>query len=105
MHGTMITITPEAEYTTREFDRPPSIQVLHEAVGGYIEAVPYFDTWKGKRCVAFCNEQGKLYNLPFNPTATMLWKSLLKQQRLDLNDSLVGNVIILTGDDEWMAEL
>jgi hypothetical protein len=42
----------------------PSLDFLQQAVGGYIEAVPGFDTiQQGDKvipCVAFCGEQGKL---------------------------------------------
>lgn len=38
---------------------------LQEFVGGYIEIVP------GSGLMAFCNEEGRLLNLPLNPTASV----------------------------------
>jgi len=61
------------------------------------------------RCVAFCTKEGKLDNLPFNGNATMLWQMALRRARPDdpsfFPDYLVGTVVVLFGDDEFMQAL
>lgn len=73
---------------------------LQAAVGGYIETVPYFTTWEGQTCAAFCNEEGKLTGLPMNIQATALWR-----QQVLADDVLVGDVAIVTGSASFMREL
>jgi hypothetical protein len=103
-----------------EFDRPPELQELQAAIGGgYLELVPGFTSiaqW-GKffprrrlRCVAFVDEHGKLdhKNLPFNPAATLLWEDAehrVRDEHGDYVDYLVGPVLVLFGDDEFMESL
>lgn len=53
-----------------------TLKELQEFVGGYIEYVP------GSRPAAFCNEEGRLQNLPVNRSASIAFKQVL-----------VGNVI------------
>jgi hypothetical protein len=92
------------------FDAPVDLEFLQNAVGGYIELVPGFDRIGGRACVAFCNEHGKLHlELPFNRRATQLWEEALgrslRSPRGVWRDFLVGPVLVLYGDDEFMAEL
>lgn len=49
---------------------------LSEFVGGMIEPVPYF-TKRGEFSEAYCNEEGLLMGLDFNPVATQMWKDIL----------------------------
>lgn len=97
-----------------KFTEPPTLQFMRDAVEGDLELVPGFDSIGGRRCVAFCNEHGKLdhVNLPMNETATALWETALNNRRSTLRDAyggsidwLVGPVLVLYGDDEFMAEL
>ena len=112
--------------STMEFSEPPTLQFLQNAVNGYLEVVPGFDTLARRhfddeaansfrrygdvaRCVAFCNEESKLRNLQYNGRATELWQLALRRARPRSTqlffDYLVGDVVILTGDDEFMAAL
>jgi hypothetical protein len=76
----------------RETDKQPTLQELHAIVGGYIEAVPHWDQHNGQPCVAYCNEEGKLNELPINMRATVAWYRELGQR---VDDVLVGNVVLL----------
>ena len=81
----------------------PTLEELQAAVGGLIEAIPHFTEYKGNRCVALCNEEGKLRNMPYNLTATKLWLEAMKVTAID--DHLVGDIVILVGDDAFLANL
>ena len=85
---------------------------LQAVVGGYIEAVPSFNSigYRGTvmDCVALCNEHGKLDHLPINHAATAAWERALRRNGHELLDKngtpkewLVGNVAILFGDREF----
>lgn len=79
---------------------PLSLEFMQTAVGGSIEIIPGFTRYMGKDCVAFCNEEGKLRNLPVNQDATMEWR-----WQHPTPDILVGNVLVVTGDEEFMGAL
>ena len=64
-------------------------------------------------CVALCNEHGKLDHLPMNEIATALWSDALRRKGINLIDErsrkpvdwLVGSIVVLFGDREFMSEL
>ncbi|HTE37519.1 MAG TPA: hypothetical protein VK634_19705 [Reyranella sp.] len=125
--GTMLiydpgTATPEAS----PLQRPPSLPDMQRIVGGYIEAVPFFDSIEieGKvvRCVVFVNEEGKLSSrwngtergpLAINRAATLLWEAALQRvvpprslrRGNDALDVIAGPALVLTGDDDFMEAL
>ena len=106
----MVTILTSGATRITALDRSPDFtQIKDEIGGGFLEPVPFFDTVmiKGevRRCVAFCDEDGKLKNLDFNPGATLLWKSAQVRSRRGVNDVLVGPVAIVFGDDELLEAL
>jgi hypothetical protein len=79
-----------------ERDKQPEVQELQDIVDGYIEVVPYWTTYDGKPCVAFCNEDGKQRALRPNRRATSLWYEKLFEQGDDVGgDFLVGDVVLL----------
>lgn len=43
-----------------EFESDPGLEKLQEAVGGYIERVPYFHKYKGRPCDVIVDEEGKV---------------------------------------------
>lgn len=88
----------------RTYEAAPSLEGLQEAVGGYLETVPYWTKHNGKQCVAFCNEEGKLHKLPLNIRATNLWYKD-SEQRIHLDDVLVGDIILLMGNKAFMESL
>jgi Domain of unknown function (DUF3846) len=81
--------------------REPSLRRLQRIVGGYIEAVPHWDSHVGTPCVAWCNEEGKLDELPINYRATALWWAHLGQR---VDDVLVGNVVLCCGFDQQQED-
>jgi hypothetical protein len=92
-------------------DRNPDLAFLQTAVGGYIEAVPLFTSILNldgnvQWAVAYCNEKGKLNQLPVNVTATTLWQHAQYRDspagRARIRDHLCGDVVVVTGDDEFM---
>ena len=115
MRGTMTVIEPGSVSVT-QLTAPPDLEALQKAVGGWIECVPWFnwfielesESWVP--CLALCNEEGKLEGLPYNEVATMAWAAAImhgqKSGRLSgFSDRLVGNVVVLTGDREFMESL
>lgn len=106
MQGFMMTIEAGGISYIEPLSNSPSLDWLQSKVGGNIEAVPYWDTIaddKGThKCVVFCNEEGKLNQLPFNDVATHFWH---RYQSQPVSDFLVGNIVIIWGDDELMESL
>lgn len=113
MKGQMIVIPDSKDGTLKvtDFDNPPTLEQMQAALGGYLEAVPFFDELiqgsRADKCVVFCDEDGKLKKgLKENTRATAAWKVVFeKRTRHTLTDRLVGPVIVLVGDDEFLAAL
>jgi len=102
MKGTVTILKADGSVSIRYVTAPLALEELQAAVGGYIETVPYFDKYGPHDCVAFCNEEGKLNNLPLNEQATQAWQEAVGQP---LGDVLVGDIIILSGDKEFLKSL
>src|SRR3954469_18068193 len=81
----------------------PELPFLSEAVEGPIEVVPYFDQLGQDRCVAFCNEEGKLQYREPNYLAHSLWE--LAVGRKITTDLLVVPICIITGDHAFLEAL
>ncbi len=110
------TIRIVTEYTAKI-----PLKDLQAAVGGYIEAVPYWDSFEidGKtvRAVIWCNEEGKLRDppLPRNRYMTDLWEKFLQTKGMSRFsrqpdpprelDYLVGCIAVIVGDDEFMETM
>jgi hypothetical protein len=127
MKGTMLTISVNGTIKTTPLTKPPELEVMQEAVGGYITTVPYLKTIEHAgtvyQCVAFVNEEGLLKKLPINEAANRIWDAALKRSgnedvpyRVDMmaratgqpgpgRDFLVGTMVIIYGDNELMSEL
>jgi hypothetical protein len=102
---TIVPVDPTAPVSSKELAGVPRLEALKAGIGGgYIEVVPYFTRYRGERCVAFCDEDGKLHGLPVNRVATALWYAQLTEP-LALRDYLVGPIVIVTGDRELLEEL
>jgi hypothetical protein len=100
---TIIPIT--GAVSSKELAAPVALEDLKAGIGGgYIEAVPFFARYQGDRCVAFCDEDGKLKNMPVNSRATELWYGQMMGQFIP-PDHLVGPIVIVTGDRELLEEL
>ena len=91
------------------FTAAPSLEFMQERVGGYIEPVPFFTQYRGQRCVAFCDEHGKQKGLTINEAANALWAMCPVPSpfvpAVSAGDVLVGPVVVLFGDEEFMASL
>jgi hypothetical protein len=108
MQGFTIVIDPDGSKTVRKYRGTIPLGDLRAGVGdGLIEHVPYFDSfkWRGKRtrCVAFCNEEGKLHGMLINEVATRIWHEGAPVMRG--RDVLVGPVVIVFGDEAFMRAL
>jgi hypothetical protein len=71
----------------------PKLKQLQDAVGGWIETIPYFHKFEFggrwfRRGRAFANEEGLLRGLPPNSRATSAWR-----QSFSGAYGLVGDVI------------
>lgn len=107
-------------------DQAPTLEVLRELIGGPLQAVPYFHSimidGSPRRCVAFCDEEGKISEKPMNRAATVQWGAAVDRaiantpkdsplaptplvEKGHWRDVLVGTVVILTGDKEFMDAL
>ncbi|HSW91759.1 MAG TPA: DUF3846 domain-containing protein [Candidatus Saccharimonadales bacterium] len=109
--GTLV----EQEYGDKE--RCP-LEALQKAVGGYIEAVPHFDSYKGEIATMYCNEESKLQSNwldTYNEEATRLWaeamgitlpKEMSWKEPITvgsfIGDILVGDCIIVTGTRKFV---
>ena len=82
--GSVIDVEPENGLTYEW-------QQLHDIVGGYIELV----TLNNKEYMVV-NEEGKLYNLPFNAVATEMYH---KSNPRAINDFIVGDVLVCYQDE------
>jgi hypothetical protein len=115
MQGTMIVIRPSGSLKKTPLDAEPSLETLKAGLdGGYLEAVPGFnqfplDNGKLAPAVVYCDEDGKRKQLPINAVATQIWYAILKADGRPLRDGwkdyLVGNVVVLTGDQAFMRSL
>jgi hypothetical protein len=119
MKGTIITIQPHGGgKLATPVDGPPTLALLKNAIGGgWIEVIPEFDSIEHEgrvyRCVAFCDEEGKLKQQPLNRLATELWnKAALRAGGRGILlpdgqavDVLVGQIAVVIGDDEFMKAL
>jgi hypothetical protein len=104
MKGKMIVIGTDAKGPgITQLTGPPSLEQLSAAVQGHIEVVPGFNNYDSFECVAFCNEEGKLKNLPPNFFAQYLWE--LAMGRPIPEDFLVGPIAIIIGDAELLRSL
>lgn len=107
---------PEVTELTRPengSDEAVQLAWLHEQLGGSLEIVPHFNMILHEEqlysCVAFCNDDGKREPLPFNLHATALWNAAVGGGLIGPDgravDYLVGNIVVLIGDREFMASL
>ncbi len=89
-------------------DSDPNYATLKLAVGGYIEPIRLAED-----LLLYCNEEGKMYNLPYNEVATALVKSMYESNGYTWGDYLVGNVVFVGDDgtpnsagvpDRWVTE-
>ena len=117
MHGCLLIFAASgplfAPPELRELTAPPSLETMQGLVGGPIQIVPAFTTTSDNAaCIAFCNEEGKVNDLPVNRRATLLWDAAVRRVSPDgsgirrgneFADFLVGTVVVMTGDAAFLA--
>lgn len=86
---------------------PPTLEEWQAVCEGYIQIVPGLSRCRpligsSDRCIALCNEDGIRLQLPLNPLATALWHGSAPEFSAE---RLVGNIMLLTGDAEFMASI
>lgn len=108
----LITLHPDGRVEVEIFQGTDKEHLarLQELVGGFIETVPAWNTWQGRRCVVYCNEEGLLTHLQRNEQATTAWRECLIGRGLRVladhaggEGSLVGTVVIEQAieENEW----
>lgn len=113
MKGYMRIINTDGSGSTRELDKPPELDELRDAVGGWIELVPYFqcvvegpDQERIDECIVYCNEEGKIRNMAHNAKASRMWRDAqLRKFGTSLSDTLMGPIVILWGDKTFMLTM
>lgn len=114
MRATALLFKPGAlEPETIELTARAELEWYQGKLGGWIEQVPRFDSIRVgevvQRCVAFCDEEGKLKGLGYNRAATIAWHDAIPEGLIgpsgQIEDILVGPVLVIAGDAEFMEEL
>jgi len=90
-----LTITTTGETSVLEISEGDNLDELQSKVGGLIELIRLGSIG----CDLWCNEEGKLLNLPVNNIATALWWRESVGNGVIIDDVLVGDVIITGGPD------
>lgn len=103
MKGKLTIIKASGGITSTDITEGPGLDTLQKIVGGNIELIAGFETYNGERVgAAYCHDEGKLNGLRVNYVATEAWEKALGY---DPGDLLVGDVAIITGDDELLETL
>ncbi len=81
----------------KQVKKSPGFEDIKKWVNGYIQAVPHFNKFEGRRCTAYVNEEGKLYPNKFalNEKATELWLQLLGKGPFIYKPELFGHMVII----------
>lgn len=74
---------------------PDKLEVLQQYVDGYIEIVTLTRATDGSGLVMIVNDSGRVWNLPENPIATVLY-----QGYTEAKTPICGNAIVCTADAE-----
>jgi len=90
-----LTITTAGGVSVLEIPDGDNLDELQESVGGLIELIRLGSIG----CDLWCNEEGRLLNLPVNNIATALWWRESIGNGVIIDDALVGDVIITGGPD------
>ena len=103
-----LTIKADGEMEHKVFEGCcPDLEHLQKAVGGSIQLIPYFNTIRidgaTHKCVAFCDEEGKLSAKSLNRMAQVFWE--LAAPSVARHDRLVGSIVVVWGDNNLMSEL
>lgn len=99
--GKIVTIKVDGEITSEDVAVIPPLEDLQARVGGgLIQLIPQWAHYDGARAIVLCNEEGKLRGMKANHAATQMWWLACPSARHV--DSLVGDIVILTGSDAFL---
>jgi hypothetical protein len=100
----LIAIYQDGRIEKKKIDTVPELDDLKEIVDGWIEIIPYFDTYEGNPCIAFCDEEGKIKGKLYNILANQFW---MKSDGglASGSDILVGSIAIVTGPKKFLREM
>lgn len=100
----MITIKTNGDIKCDIITKIPDYLTLKSGLdNGLLEIVPMLNTFLGRDCIAFCDEEGKLKNLPPNKKAQEYWEAAYG--RKITVDHLVGPIVIIVGPRSWLARM
>jgi hypothetical protein len=118
MQGKMIVIQPNGDVSVQTLSRVPPLDDLQAVVGGSIELLPLFETFRDETgtdvpCAAFVDEEGMFKGCEVNVKATQLWAAAMVRSgyltavngRVEIDDVVKGTCLILTGDKEFMEKI
>lgn len=91
MHAVIIATDGTLDVITKP-DSETSLSFLQQAVGGYIEPVDLWDN-----ITMYVNEEGKVYNLLYNPFATVIAHNA---SAINIFDYIYGDVVLIGFDPE-----
>lgn len=91
MSNKYLAVTTEGVISVITATNEDSLSKLQEAVGGWVQAIDLSDTLS-----IWCNEEGKLINLPHNPYAQVIWDEVFGAH----TDYIVGDVVFTGGTDD-----
>jgi hypothetical protein len=69
-----------------------SLVTLQDAVGGLVQAIDLTE-----KMTMWCNEEGKMMNLPHNPYAQYFWDKTFGPE----TDYIVGDIVLTGGTDRF----
>jgi hypothetical protein len=88
----VLVISFTGELNTAEMPENQGLAFLQEQVGGLVQVIDLVGELEGVSL--WVNEEGKMYGLPINESATHLW-----EKSYGKTDVIVGNVVITGGAD------
>lgn len=74
-----------------------SLEKLQQMVGGLVQPLPRFNRYEGEKCVAYCDEEGKIKRKKLNLEATHLWYEQFPP--VVGHDAVQGVLVIVQGAD------
>jgi hypothetical protein len=87
-------IKVDGSLETVEHDGTPSLRQLQAYVGGNIQRVPLWTKHDGRGCTVYADEEGRMFNKPFNKRATLMWMEAMVNIPAQATP-LVGDVVIV----------
>lgn len=71
-----------------------SLETLQQAVEGLVQAIDIAED-----LTMWCNEEGKMINLPHNPYGQAFWETAFPISEFGRTDYIVGDIVLTGGTD------